>query len=81
MLAITLRDEAMQWRGQIYATKVQAVLKPNTPDTFVVDVAPDSLEMMARLRPGWGLIIRDGDTDFGRYYRATANREGSRDHL
>ena len=61
MLAITLRDEAMQWRGQIYATKVQAVLKPNTPDTFVVDVAPDSLEMMARLRPGWGLIIRDGD--------------------
>lgn len=62
MLAITLRDESMQWRGQIYATKVQAVLKPNTPDTFVVDVAPDSLEMMARLRPGWGLIIRDGDT-------------------
>ena len=57
-------DEHLQHRGQILSPKVQAVMRKNQPDTFVIDVVGEALKTANRIMPGWWLTARDGDMKF-----------------
>ena len=63
MLTVTMYDEHLQHRGQILSPKVQAVMRKNQPDTFVIDVVGEALKTANRIMPGWWLTARDGDIE------------------
>lgn len=60
-VTVTLRNEDHRPRGQIRFTKIDAVIRKNEIDSFIIEVDPRDNDKLNKVKPGWGVIIQEDE--------------------